>query len=207
VSSEAHDTGRASGTDTRTRILAVALELFASQGYAGTSIRDIAEPMGMTKAALYYHFASKEEILDGVTAPIRDEMDGLARWAASTPGPGAEELLTAMVDMLSRHAPLIQTIFNDPSVDHRGHLEDAKEELRTLMAILAGSDDPSALLRARCALGAVQFGVIGTVRSDPRFSVPPKGDDALRLVTGGGHALDDEVRAEVVAAAMRALNR
>jgi AcrR family transcriptional regulator len=205
VSVEAHDTGRASGADTRTRILAVALELFATQGYAGTSIRDIAEPMGMTKAALYYHFASKEEILDGVTAPIRDDMNELTRWAGSTPAPGAKELLTAMVDVLSRHAPLIQTIFNDPSVDHRGHLEDAKEELRTLMEILAGSDDPAARLRARCALGAVQFGVIGTVHNDPRFSGPPKGDDALRLVIGGGHTLDDDVRAEVVAAALRTL--
>jgi AcrR family transcriptional regulator len=205
VSVETHDTGRASGADTRVRILAVALELFATQGYAGTSIRDIAEPMGMTKAALYYHFASKEEILDGVTAPIRDEMGELTRWAGSTPAPGPKELLTAVVDVLSRHAPLIQTIFNDPSVDHRGHLANAKEDLQTLLVILAGSDDPSARLRARCALGAVQFGVIGTVHSDPRFSGPPTGDEALRLLVGGGHTLGYDVRAEVVAAALRAL--
>ncbi|MGH8828945.1 MAG: TetR family transcriptional regulator, partial [Jiangellaceae bacterium] len=40
--------------NTRDRILHVALELFAQQGYSGTSIRDIAERMGMTKAAVYY---------------------------------------------------------------------------------------------------------------------------------------------------------
>jgi AcrR family transcriptional regulator len=49
--------------DTRQRILDVALELFIEQGYDGTSLRQIAERLGVTKAALYYHFASKEDLL------------------------------------------------------------------------------------------------------------------------------------------------
>jgi AcrR family transcriptional regulator len=48
---------------TRERILDVALELFNEQGYDGTSLRQIAERLGLTKAALYYHFKSKEDIL------------------------------------------------------------------------------------------------------------------------------------------------
>ena len=48
---------------TRERILNVALELFGAQGYDGTSLRQIAEQLGVTKAALYYHFESKEDIL------------------------------------------------------------------------------------------------------------------------------------------------
>ena len=48
---------------TRERILDVALELFVAQGYDGTSLRQIAEQLGVTKAALYYHFESKEDIL------------------------------------------------------------------------------------------------------------------------------------------------
>src|SRR6202167_344121 len=50
-------------TSTRERILDVALELFLAQGYDGTSLREIAEQLGVTKAALYYHFESKEDIL------------------------------------------------------------------------------------------------------------------------------------------------
>jgi len=42
--------------DTRQRIIDIALELFATRGYAGTSMRDIAAELGVTKAALYYHF-------------------------------------------------------------------------------------------------------------------------------------------------------
>ena len=48
---------------TRERILDVALDLFVTQGYDGTSLRQIAEQLGVTKAALYYHFESKEDIL------------------------------------------------------------------------------------------------------------------------------------------------
>jgi AcrR family transcriptional regulator len=51
------------GISTRERILDIALELFTEQGYDKTSLRDIAERLGTTKAALYYHFARKEDIL------------------------------------------------------------------------------------------------------------------------------------------------
>jgi AcrR family transcriptional regulator len=48
---------------TRERILDVALDLFTEQGFDGTSLRQIAEQLGVTKAALYYHFTSKDDIL------------------------------------------------------------------------------------------------------------------------------------------------
>src|ERR1700677_744425 len=48
---------------TRERILDIALELFNEQGYDKTSLREIAEQLGFTKAALYYHFERKEDIL------------------------------------------------------------------------------------------------------------------------------------------------
>ena len=45
--------------DTRERILDVASELFTEQGYDGTSLREIADRLGVTKAALYYHFRAR----------------------------------------------------------------------------------------------------------------------------------------------------
>jgi AcrR family transcriptional regulator len=54
---------RSQGADTRERILDVAQELFTRQGYDKTSLRDIAERLGITKAALYYYFERKEDIL------------------------------------------------------------------------------------------------------------------------------------------------
>jgi AcrR family transcriptional regulator len=51
------------GAQTRERILAVAQDLFTRQGYDKTSLRDIAERLEITKAALYYYFPRKEDIL------------------------------------------------------------------------------------------------------------------------------------------------
>ena len=51
---------------TKERILDIALELFAQNGYPGTSMSDIAKQLGFTKAALYKHYASKQEILDQI---------------------------------------------------------------------------------------------------------------------------------------------
>src|SRR5579863_5094691 len=53
----------ATKADTRDRILDVALDLFTDQGFDGTSLREIAERLNVTKAALYYHFESKDDIL------------------------------------------------------------------------------------------------------------------------------------------------
>ena len=44
--------------NTRERILDIALELFTERGYDKTSLRQIAEQLGFSKAAIYYHFAS-----------------------------------------------------------------------------------------------------------------------------------------------------
>ncbi len=52
--------------DTKERILETALELFAQNGYLGTSMNDIAGRLGFTKAALYKHYTSKQEILDKI---------------------------------------------------------------------------------------------------------------------------------------------
>ena len=50
-------------SSTRERILDIALDLFIEQGFDKTSLRQIAEKLGFSKAALYYHFASKDDIL------------------------------------------------------------------------------------------------------------------------------------------------
>jgi AcrR family transcriptional regulator len=72
-------------TDTRSRAQKVALELFAEQGYEKTSLREIAERLGVTKAALYYHFKSKEDIVHSFTDDYFAEIDALLDWAREQP--------------------------------------------------------------------------------------------------------------------------
>ena len=59
---------------TKARILEAALALFAQNGYLGTSMSDIARQLGITKAALYKHYASKQDILDRIVERM-NEMD------------------------------------------------------------------------------------------------------------------------------------
>jgi AcrR family transcriptional regulator len=80
---------------TRERIQSIALELFAEQGYEKTSLREIAERLGVTKAALYYHFKSKEDIVRSFVEDYRAELEQVIAWGASqprTPGTRAEIL-------------------------------------------------------------------------------------------------------------------
>lgn len=85
--------------DTKMRILETALELFAQRGYLGTSMSDIAKQLGITKAALYKHYAGKEEILSRIVERMHAldqeraqayempeaEADGFAEAYRSTP--------------------------------------------------------------------------------------------------------------------------
>ncbi len=71
--------------DMRNQILQVALELFTKQGYDKTSLRQIAERLEVSKAALYYHFTSKEEILRALVAVIPQAFDELIAWGESLP--------------------------------------------------------------------------------------------------------------------------
>jgi AcrR family transcriptional regulator len=71
--------------DTRSRIQAVALELFTEQGYEATSLREISERLGVTKAALYYHFKTKEDIVASLIEDRVDAMAELLEWARGRP--------------------------------------------------------------------------------------------------------------------------
>lgn len=54
--------GRQPPEETRTRILSCAVPLFARAGYEGVSMREVATAVGVTPAALYYHFPDKEQL-------------------------------------------------------------------------------------------------------------------------------------------------
>ncbi|WP_105970840.1 TetR/AcrR family transcriptional regulator [Streptomyces geranii] len=96
--------------DTRQRIQDVALELFAEQGYEKTSLREIAERLDVTKAALYYHFKTKEEIIvslfEDLTKPIQDLID----WGRRQPHTLAtkQEIVRRYSEALSEAAPLFR---------------------------------------------------------------------------------------------------
>jgi len=90
------------GTDTRRRILDVALELFSTQGYEKTSLREIAERLDIKKASLYYHFSSKEALVAALADRLLEPVDELVTWCEAQPPTAAirGELLRRLATLL-----------------------------------------------------------------------------------------------------------
>lgn len=67
--------------DTRQRLIDVAIDLFVAHSFAGTSLQMIADELGFTKAAIYHHFRTREELLDAVVSPIIERLSTIVHEA------------------------------------------------------------------------------------------------------------------------------
>jgi len=76
---------RRDGADTRRRALQIALQLFTEHGYERTSLRQIADELGVNKASLYYYFPSKDAILVALFEQRVDEAEALLAWVREQP--------------------------------------------------------------------------------------------------------------------------
>ena len=88
---------------TRERIQEVARDLFAQQGVQRTSLQDIADRLGITKAALYYHFASREELVRSILVPLIDEGEQFVTDQENSRYTNARQLLEGYFDFHYRH--------------------------------------------------------------------------------------------------------
>jgi AcrR family transcriptional regulator len=102
----------------RTRVLNAALDLFARHGVSGTSLQMIADAVGITKAAIYHQFRTKDSIVLAVT---EHELARLAPALQEAETHGDElqardELLVRVIDMAVRDRRLVRTLQFDPVV-------------------------------------------------------------------------------------------
>jgi len=94
---------------TRERILDIALELFTIQGYDKTSLRQIAERLGYSKAAIYYHFDSKGAIFMALHQRLHDvgnaalDSIGDAEWTLTT----WAAVIDLLIDRILEHRALV----------------------------------------------------------------------------------------------------
>lgn len=96
--------------NTRQRIQDVALALFAEQGYEKTSLREISEKLDVTKAALYYHFKTKEDILASIFEDLNRPVEDLIEWGREQPRTleTKKEILARYSEALIKAAPLFR---------------------------------------------------------------------------------------------------
>jgi AcrR family transcriptional regulator len=157
--------------ESRARILDAARALFAEKGYAGTSVRDIADALGFTKAALYYHFAGKADILLALVEPLLHDLDALSERAEREGVPDREAAVRGFVGLLASRAPAMIALFSDPSAKQDlGERLGAESRFRRLERALAHHGD---VLSVRCGLGAAHFGILATLAEHARAGEPP----------------------------------
>ncbi|MFF4330864.1 TetR/AcrR family transcriptional regulator [Streptomyces sp. NPDC048387] len=90
--------------DAARRLLVAAVEAFAERGYHATTTRDIAGRAGMSPAALYIHYKTKEELLHRISRIGHDKALEILETAARGPGPAAGRLDAAVRSFVRWHA-------------------------------------------------------------------------------------------------------
>ncbi|WP_030193101.1 TetR/AcrR family transcriptional regulator [Streptomyces sp. NRRL S-87] len=90
--------------DAARRLLIAAVEAFAERGYHATTTRDIAGRAGMSPAALYIHYKTKEELLHRISRIGHDKALEILTTAADGPGTAAERLDAAVRSFVRWHA-------------------------------------------------------------------------------------------------------
>jgi len=150
---------RRATTVSRARIQDVALTLFATQGYALTSLKEIATALDVTKAALYFYFPAKAQLLHRLADPLLNEVHTLLD--AYTDGPltahARRKLVCALTDLLLAHRPVLAWLARDLTAMAQPGIGDRiAANLAHVRRLLAGTDASLAgQVRVAAAVGAL----------------------------------------------------
>ena len=141
---------------TRQQILETAQRLFAEHGYDATSLQMIADEMGLTKAAVYYHFPAKVDIRHEILQPRVKRLGTLLDEAAALRGRRArvEHLVNGFVDFFveTRQYPLTS---NDPAAKREKLDEEPLSVRRRTLALMFGANPTGAERLAFAALAYI----------------------------------------------------
>lgn len=171
-------------SDTRERIQDVARELFVQQGVQRTSLQDIADRLGITKPALYYHFTSREELIRSIVQPLIEDGEQFVVDQENRADIDVRDLLEGYFDF------------------HYGHRRDLVVVLAEF-AVLEDLDLIEKVLAWRTRLGRLVFGPEPTLAQATRAAIAFGG--LQDCVIQFPHAALEELRAASVDGALAAL--
>jgi AcrR family transcriptional regulator len=170
-------------TNTRTRIQEVAIKLFTEQGYEATSLREIAEALGVTKAALYYHFKTKEDIVASLTQDRIEAIQALVTWAKEqprTPETRREIIRRYSEDMTrGRHHEVMRFMErNQTALRGHGKVEEMRERMSGLLDVLCEPGD-SLAVRLRRSMAVFTMHAVWFVLIDQDVTDEERAEAAL----------------------------
>ncbi|GID48427.1 TetR family transcriptional regulator [Actinoplanes capillaceus] len=133
--------------------MAAAAALFAERGYRATSMQEIADRVGITKAALYYHFAAKEDLLRELTAPVLDELEQALNAAEDSGDPETVRwrAIEAFVDVHLRHRDTLLMLVRDMTLLVQAPVADRIKAAIALANTLVSGPHPGLAERVRAA--------------------------------------------------------
>jgi AcrR family transcriptional regulator len=140
------------------RIARLALARFRVGGYAGTSIADLAGTLGVSKAAIYYHYRSKDALLHRLIDPLLDALDAcIQNHPPPTSARTARQLLDDYLAVLIAHREIVPLVTTDVAVLNHPRIGPRLRAQNQQLEFLLTAPDPSgsARLRAEAALGAI----------------------------------------------------
>ena len=169
----------------RERILDVALQSFAQHGIAATSTRQIAEASAVSVGAVFYHFETKEDLLEAVIARASVAAD-LRRIVEQEDRPVHDRMVSAATEFLAtlrKRGDLLSVVVQAALVDVR-HRDQLAMTLRSETDILAGMLDRSpgataSTKASRALVTALLSGLVTTALLHPQPD--PDDDELLRL--------------------------
>ncbi|MFN8074786.1 MAG: TetR/AcrR family transcriptional regulator [Kineosporiaceae bacterium] len=129
----------------RDRLHAAALELFSENGVSATSLQMIADRLGVTKAAVYHVYRTKDEIVLGLLRPLLQRLTQLTEDAEARPRreEQLDVLVTGLVDLVVENRQLAAVLAGDPFVKHLFHADPTTEVGSARIERLLMGPDPT----------------------------------------------------------------
>lgn len=137
--------------ETRSRILQVALQRFAANGYHATSVQQIADDVGITKAAVLYHFKEKIDLLAELAAPLLDALEAsvVAAEALEDPAEARWTMITGLLEVLLAHRYLLRMNLQDLALTTGPQFARFREAmLRAILRVAGPEPDFAGQVRA-----------------------------------------------------------
>ncbi|BBZ30244.1 TetR family transcriptional regulator [Mycolicibacterium madagascariense] len=153
----------------RGRVLEAALALFAEHGVHGTSLQMIADRIGVSKAAVYYQFHSKEDIALEVIRPSMEDAARVIRIAEALPDPRQRRAVavSGLVEMAVRNRQLAVMFYKDPAIDQLVLNDADLKAISVGLRELLDGPDPDVAHRVA---SSVFFAGIGKAATDPELA-------------------------------------
>lgn len=148
----------------QTRVITAALELFARHGVGGTSLQMIADEIGVTKAAVYHQYKTKDEIILAAAESELRRLEAVIEVAEneSSSKRARDSLIVGIVDLAIDRGRSASTILSDPViVGFFAEHDEFRDVMHRLRHILVGDDTaPQARIRTAMLIAAISGAIM-----------------------------------------------